>query len=787
MRGFQEKRLKAALLAGGALIAFALDAAPAFAEASGDEGANNNEIIVTARRREENVQDVPAAVQVVSADAITKRGILNELDLQTAVPGLVVRTNNNQFQLNYVMRGESFEPYSGSVPGVQPYLNDVALSGNAGPPFYDLQNIQVLKGPQGTLFGRNSTGGAVLYQTHKAGSGTDGYASIQYGRFNKVVAELATNIPLNIDQLKVRVAGTYQDGGDYVLNVYDKQMLGNTRVTSGRISFDLTPAPEFENALMIQYAEVNAENIPKRNIYTAACGVGSAHPCWMVPGNAFYQSFATSPAGTYYPGWPAGSVYTGGLANLPGYLDTFGPYTVDANGTGINRVTDLIVTNATTIELSSSLRLKNIFGYSETHRRSQTDNDNTPYPFLQTGGTTPGNPLEGRESWQTSNELQLQGEAFNNKLNFILGAFLANNRIEYDSPLGGFSYNPTTGVGAAFNIRYRAQIKDHSRAVFGQATIALSDKLNLTLGGRQTWDEIGIKHLTGSLFAAAAPQSTKVSDQSWTVSLDYKASDKLMIYATSRGSWRVGGYNPFVPTGTGNRVTAASGGNYFPPETVRDVEIGFKLADNAGAVPFRLNIDAFYAWMRNIEKTGTTIVNNRVTSATLSVPAGRVTGIEADAMIEPVAGITIGGNVTYNVGKFTDRNAVIFGVPVVYDTFPDTPELSGTVYVEAKFPMGEAGTLLWRSDFYGQTSFHMTSLGKSFNPGDLLPGYGLFNSRLDWKAPFEAEAFTLSVFVKNITNKLYYTGGGGGVQANGTNSANLGLPRTWGAAFRAEF
>ena len=787
------RNLGSALLEAGSALAALWTGAAAHAQDAvpGAEAASEPDaIIVTARRREENIQDVPAAVQVLGGLALRERNILTEQDLANAVPGLVVRSNNNQFQVNYVMRGESFEPYSGSVPGVQPYVNEVALSGNAAPPFYDLANVQVLKGPQGTLFGRNSTGGAVLYQTAQPGSEFGGYASAQFGRFDRFVAEAAINVPIASDVAELRLAGTYQSGGAYVRNLYDGALLGDSKAKSGRITLKLSPGAGFTNTMMAQFSKYAADNVPKRLSYVAPCGVGSAHPCWVVPGNAFYDAFVNSPPGTYFPGFPAGELPPGGLPGMIAYLNANGRYTVSANATGINRATETTVINTSTLDLSGSVTLKNIFGFSKTNRRSQTDNDNTPYPFLQTGGTNPGNPLEGRATRQISDELQLQGQGLDKRLTYILGGFFSDNRTRFDSPLTGASYTPSVDFYTAFNLRYRSETRDKSYAVFGQATYALTDRLNVTAGLRQTWDKLWIQQAAGSTLGGSTgsvPQHTTVNDLSWTFSLDYKASSALLLYATTRGSWRVGGYNPFVPTGVGNRTTAANGGNYFPAETVRDVELGFKFDDRVGAMPVRFNVDFFYAWMKNIEKTGTTVIDGRVTSATLSVPAGKIWGIEADGFLRPAPWLTIGGNATYNKGRFTDREATIFGTPVIYDTFPDTPVFSAAIYADATASLGAAGDLKLHGDVSGQSSYHLTSLGRSFNPGDKVPGYTLANLRLDWMNPLGANGITASAFVQNVTNKLYFTGGGGGVQANGTNSLNLGMPRTWGVQIRAEF
>src|SRR5579862_5570850 len=119
-----------------------------------DNGAQLDEIVVTARRRAESLQDVPVTVAVVNAAALETRGIHTEADLQLAIPGLTVRTSNNSNELNYVIRGESVDAYSGSPPGVQPYIDEVPFPVMSSTPFYDLENVQAVKGPQGTLFGR---------------------------------------------------------------------------------------------------------------------------------------------------------------------------------------------------------------------------------------------------------------------------------------------------------------------------------------------------------------------------------------------------------------------------------------------------------------------------------------------------------------------------------------------------------------------------------------------------------------------------------------------------------
>lgn len=213
-----------------------------------------------------------------------------------------------------------------------------------------------------------------------------------------------------------------------------------------------------------------------------------------------------------------------------------------------------------------------------------------------------------------------------------------------------------------------------------------------------------------------------------------------------------------------------------------------KYAGRIGDAAVRLNADAYYVWAKNIEKTGTTVIAGRVTSATLSIPAGEVFGVELDGDVRPNDWLTLGGAFNYTYGKYTKNKALLFGQNVVFDTFADTPRYSGTVYAEVTHGLGgDAGRLRYHADVYAQSSFHLTSLGNSFIPGDEIAGYALLNLRLDWIEPMGARGLTASLFAKNVTNKYYFTGGGGGVQANSTNSGNFGMPRTYGVVLRADF
>ena len=182
------------------VVAYAQDVNPAEQQA-GAERRNTvsvEEIVVTARRREEKLSDVPIAVEAFGSQAISDRGILTEADLQSATAGLTVRQTGSSNQTNFSLRGQSIDAFSFASPAVLIYFNEFNTQGSSASSFFDLESIQVVKGPQGTLFGRNATGGAVLYQSTAPKMGVvEGYGEVAYGNYNDRRIEGALNLPLS--------------------------------------------------------------------------------------------------------------------------------------------------------------------------------------------------------------------------------------------------------------------------------------------------------------------------------------------------------------------------------------------------------------------------------------------------------------------------------------------------------------------------------------------------------------------------------------------------------------
>ncbi|MCC6829324.1 MAG: TonB-dependent receptor [Novosphingobium sp.] len=237
-------------------------AAPADAEqhaAATSSGSTLQDIVVTARRRSESISKTPMSIVALTTADMAAQQIVTETDIQRSVPGVTVRQGLSQNQINYSIRGQTIDSYSSSPPGVLPYVNDVQISTSGANAFFDLESIQILKGPQGTLFGRNTTGGAVLFATRKPTFEFGGEATVRFGDYDDRGIRGAINIPLVADTIALRIAGDYHRRDGYVKNIYagpedpGRRDLGAIDTQSIRASLLIRPAEGIENITVFQY------------------------------------------------------------------------------------------------------------------------------------------------------------------------------------------------------------------------------------------------------------------------------------------------------------------------------------------------------------------------------------------------------------------------------------------------------------------------------------------------------------------------------------------------------
>jgi len=520
---------KTSLLLGAAMatmsmtgIAHAQTAAQPGTVADQVAAADVADIVVTAQRRDESLSRTPVAVSVVGADTLAKAQVTSQQDLRVITPGLSIRAAVNSNQLNYALRGQSEDPLSDTTPGVVPYINEVQVGGTAGATaFYDLQSVQVLKGPQGTLFGRSATGGAVLFSTAKPSKDLGGYASATGGDYGFFKAEGALNAPIVKDDVLFRIASVYQRRDGFQTNIFTKGgREGDYERYGFRPSLSANIGSRVHNDLVVDYLHtggsstvsvisglvpftgVGAPFIPIQFLYA-----GTATPLARATGIGTVQAFLPPAFQPLAPGFydayfaPGTGHPAGGINQVLADQKARGPYVVNSDGNNVYRSSTTIVTNATTFDVAKGLKLKNIFGYQHANVFNASDSDGTP--FLISQSSTKGQPAQGSNETteQFSDEVQLLGSAFDDRLSYVAGFYYADQSVTrsilsrfFDILLGGQSQVNSYALTST------------TYAGYGQATYKLGNSgVAATVGLRYTSEQVGKLTRPDDSFRVAAP------------------------------------------------------------------------------------------------------------------------------------------------------------------------------------------------------------------------------------------------------------------------------------------
>lgn len=778
------------------------------AAAEGQSGATDEqEIIVTAQRRDESLSKTPVAVAVISADTLAKAQVASEQDLRIATPGLSVRASTSSNQLNYSLRGQSQDAFSGTRPGVLPYVNEVQIGGSGGSTaFYDLQSIQVLKGPQGTLFGRSATGGAVLFTTVKPGDEFGGYVSGLLGNYGAVKVEGAVNAPLAGESLKARVAGFYHERDGFQRNLFDGGREGDVKRwgVRGSLSADLGSV---RNDLVVDYFNSRSENtigvisgllpflgggpgnppfIPIQFLYS-----GTATPVAQATGIGTMQAFvppafAAAVPAAYNAYFASPQHPSTGISGVLADQQARGPYLVASDAKNLYNADNVVVTNATTIDLGGDTQLKNIIGYTHLKTTTAFDGDGTPYGVSSQG---PKSSLLTTQNItkQFSEELQLSGTIAGDKLIYVTGVYFSDENTR------------TLQESAFFDILFGGQTqnnyfitKNRTFAGYAQGTYNLNDSgLAFTLGARYTSEKVSKIVLAGDSVREAlgnpAPpgfsydQSRTFNRMSWQIGLQNQVTPDLLVYAVSRRAYKSGGFNGTVAPVVG---FAATSGDSYLAERVTDAELGVKYQGLAGSVPTRVSLALFHNWISNSQRTAYTLVQGNPASLTVNVPTAKTYGLELDGQIRPAPWITLGGNLNYTHAEYKNGSVIANGSAQQYDQVPDTPRYSGTAFVDVTVPVSDSVSMLAHGDVYHQSkSFTTPRSVNSF--GTTIAGYTIANFRLGIQS--NDAGWSLTGNLKNAFNRVYYAGGIPTGEIYQINMLVPGEPRTFTVEARFKF
>jgi len=648
--------MKRALFLLSAVSGLALSASPTWAQE--DPGAPqedasqptfNDTIVVTARRRAEDISNVPVSISAFSGDQLEQKSITNIADLVKITPGVNLAGAGSRNNAFITIRGQSRGVTGNIQAGVTTYLNEVPLPtlGSLIPTF-DLENIQVLKGPQGTAFGRNSMGGAVLVYSKAPSYDFGGYAIAEVASFDYKKFEGAINIPIVNDMIALRLSTQqYFDGGnnhttlvsEYTVDASGiahpgqimplKHNLDETRANLIRASLLIEPNDSISNVTVFDYQHLRGTNNSQFNSFypggfVDSNGIRSNPAIYLLP-----ESVIRGPAvaGRF------GANFAQSLINLTqcGYSVTCDYRLAQAYGES-TRNSQLInqdpwdsytelwgISNTTNVQLSDDMALKNIFGYRNVSIYNNGDNEGSPLYVVATATYT---NLE-----QFTDELQLSGNMLDNKLTYTLGGFYY---IERPSGPGGnqaLEVNALQGLSHSIVTTF---LTNESKAVYGLLDYSfddLIDGLSFTAGIRQTWDKIkdacasNVAYTftaeamylndgenedlvqtqsecqNNTLTTADYPGSRSVVSQNfpdakfnqftYSFGLNYQVTPDVLLYAVTRRGYRAGNYNtPLFDPYVGDVQT-------FAPETLEDWEVGTKIRWSSGGMRGSLDIAAF--------------------------------------------------------------------------------------------------------------------------------------------------------------------------------------------------
>lgn len=788
--------------------AFVVPALPALAQeetattsASDRPQAGAEDIIVTAQRKDSGLSRTPVSIDVLSAETLTDAHIFTEADLRLAVPGLSVRAGTNSNQLNYSIRGNSQDAFSGTRPGVLPYINEVQIGGSGGSTaFYDLESIQVLKGPQGTLFGRSATGGAVLFTTAKPTPEFGGYASALLGDHGALKIEGAINAPVVGDALMVRIAGFYSErhGFQYSLSKAKREGDGKRHGVRGSVTANL--GPNISNELVADYyrarggsmlavlsgllplgAPGNPPYVPATLLYA-----GTSTPADRATGIATVAAFTGQPTSVVAPFYDA---YFANPNHPPtGLFGEFaaqqarGPFVVNNSAANVYNTDNVIISNTTTFELSPDMAIKNIVGLTRMKEVFSLESDGVPYTLGETGRVK--DEAYHTLTNQFSNELQLQGKAAGGRLDYVTGFYFSRERFRSLSKSAFFDIL----FGGALSVdHYRLTNKTY--AGYAQATYELNDAgLSATIGARYTSEKVRKQKLAGDDDIVTPnpsfdlDRSESFNRLSWNLGLQYQANSDLFLYAASRRAYKSGG---FVGTSPSIAGFGDVGGDQFRAEKVTDAEVGAKFLGDVGGMPARLTAAAYYQWIENSQRTAYTLLASGGPAAvTVNIPKGRAYGVEFDGSINPASWLTLGGSANYINSRFGSAPAVANGQNQVFDQVPDTPKWTGIAFADINLPVSRSVSAVLHGDVYAQTRAFISPRSQN-NAGTIVKGYAVANFRVGVED--DDRGWSLMANLKNAFDRTYFVGGLPAGEIYQINVLIPGEPRTFTVEARINF
>ncbi|MGF7153516.1 outer membrane receptor protein involved in Fe transport [Novosphingobium gossypii] len=737
---------------GSNMISLAAERRALGRDVAATDAAANGDIVVTAQKRQEDLSKVPQAITVVSGDEVEKRKITDFASLVDEVPGL---------SINYGTGGESYGLLSirgiggaddykpNGSPSVALHVDGVYQSSNAylGMPLFDVERIEVLRGPQGTLYGRNTTAGVINAITRGGSDHFEGYVDARYGSYDSMRAEAAFGGPLG-ENVRLRVAVMTDQGGGFMHGMGAGDLAGARLSVGERVQ---TQVPAITDP-------GERKGFGDKDLFAAR---GTLDIDFGPDTTLTLKAFASRDRGDarQYDRISAAedsSVLNAGEDSDPYkfYSAKYFDQSIDIQG-GSAQLSHLV---------SDDVRLDVVVGAQSTQREVGGNGDGTPYPQYEY--------LFDEELSQASFEARLRNEQ-QGRFNWVFGGFFMSDKIDYQSQWTSWAVR--TIYHNIHNQRRR------NGAVFGQVDYEVVPDVRVTGGLRYTSDVIdskgrnvddnpwGISNYAA--FFATTPNFSwdkqfKDSDLSGRAAVQWFINEDLNVFASVARGYRSGGFD-------GTSIMTLAETEPFQSETVWAYEAGVRYFSG----PLRVSLDAFANDFDNLQAT-TRLAND--TNGRTNVGKARTRGIEGSINLTVLRSgghqLDFDASGTYLYSRITEFNSARIAdvLATVGDPLPGAPKWTGRVGLVHSYSFGDGWKLTSRANVFhhGKESNRLNAV-----VGNISPAYTLLNARIDLESP---GGWSIYAMGRNITDETYFP------EMNGA-SRMVGAPATYSVGFRVAF
>lgn len=761
--------------------------------ATGNASAEIEEIVVVAQKREGILQNTPVAVTAVTRSEIEMRNLDDFSQIQHVVPGLVFAEIADMAQMS--MRGVGVDISSiDAEPGIALYSDGVYRGGltSSSSLLFDLERIEVLRGPQGTLFGRNSTGGALNVVTRLPGEDRAFDASLIVGDYDRTRLEVSADAPVVPGKMSVRGALAYDSHDGYSDNNFTGQEEDDAESVFAKIAAVILPAENVDVTLRAEFTDSKIGGPPylktdENPVPPLLLSTSNPGGILSIPGTLC---------------GPLSCAEALGLQLSPPGVGSTDPRELFSDGRTLFERDSVGLSATLEVDFSDELSLKSITSYFDIDQiGDQSNNDGVDIAFLTDYFEQSNN------EW--SQEFTLSGNG--DSLEWIAGLYYYESDIKgafqftlpalqetFEALFGLFSGGGPLPSGslAAFGTRLDGSTSPipflelqliqelQSVALFGQGTYRLTDGLRGTLGLRWTEDEKKAVQTIGNNIGSGACRDLALED-SWNevtgyAGLDMDIGDNTLLFGSVSTGFKAGGFN------------GGNCDNPYDPETLTAYEIGSKssLLENT----LHLNLTAFYYDYKNLQTR--LFINNA--ALVQNATDAQTQGIELEWRWQVNDKFRLDGWVAYLDSEFKDFVTTDPLLPQVgFDCNPATgldcmqdlsgnslmraPNLKASVTAEYDVPLGSAGLLTLRGEFSHTDDLYHTVFNNDFARQN---GYSLTNARVIWTPGGEKlDGLRVIGFIQNISDEEYITIHTPTATTGGTIS-HFGPPRTIGIQLR---